>query len=162
MYYIYTHFYNPMRYSNRWHMQLIAKFIARKVQKKLCDITSQSQIENKWEFKFMYVLLINTIYHVLLRNLRGGVPSLLAFETHRGMQRELEVVDTRSKCVQLNYSRLIIVSTSGEEICQRSGSVSPLPLDFRGLSGRNSGILQAIWQSGRSSIKSITSIFLAK
>jgi len=112
----------------------------------------------------MYVLLINTIYHVLLRNLRhrGGVPSLLAFETHRGMQRELEVVDTRSKCVQLNYSRLIIVSTSGGEICQRSGSVSPLPLDFRGLSGRNSGVLQAIWQSGRSSIKSITSIFLAE
>lgn len=43
----------------------------------------------------LYVLLINTIYHALLRNLcrRGGSPSvaLLAFVTHdRGMQRELQ------------------------------------------------------------------------
>lgn len=59
----------------------------------------------------------------ILRNLcrRGDVLSvaLLVFATHREMQRELqwlEVVDTCSKCVLLNYSRLIIVPTSGGEI----------------------------------------------
>lgn len=114
-------------------------------------------------------LLINTTYRVLLHNLCAA-PSCpvvsLVFATHREVQRELqwlEVVDTCSKCVPLNYSRLIIVSISGGEIYRPCGSVSPFSVRFSyGLSGRNSGILQAIWQSGRFYVKSITSIFLAE
>lgn len=100
-------------------------------------------------------LLINTTYRVLLHNLCAAPCCLvvpLVFATHRELQW-LEVVDTCSKCVPLNYSRLITVSISG------GGDIPAMwigsPFDFRSLSGRNSGILQAIWQSGQALLRKV-------
>lgn len=114
----------------------------------LRDITSQARTsKNTREFKFaciFFFFLINTIYHVLLCNLRrrGGDAlvrvALLAFLAHRGMRREPQWLSrwlTRVlSASRSHYSRLIIVSTSGEErYTGECGSVSlrTLPFDFR-------------------------------